>query len=43
MKAYWGSRGIVHAFLTSSLDEGGWSLDVAAAVPMGKEPLVLTA
>jgi hypothetical protein len=24
MKAYWGSGGIAHAFLTSALDEGEW-------------------
>jgi hypothetical protein len=25
MKAYWGSGGIAHAFLTSALDGGEWS------------------
>jgi len=40
MKAYWGSGGIVHTFLTSATDECDWSASRPNRFTPGKEPLL---
>jgi len=40
IKAYWGSRGIISAFLTSALDGGEWSASRRDRITPGKCLLV---
>jgi hypothetical protein len=40
MKAYWGAEVWIHAFLTSALDGGEWTVSRPGRFTPGNEPLV---